>query len=60
MERNIKEIIKRNREALGLDNNDIMPGVLTMLNRFVSVEILEQRKDFGCIIADGLIVGYEQ
>lgn len=60
MERNVKEIIKRNREALGLDNNDIMPGVLTMLNRFVSVEILMQRKDFGCIIADGLIVGYEQ
>lgn len=64
----MKEIIRKNREALGFENNlDIDDNILldsfVTVNRVVDLDIVEQcNTNFECyyILADGLIVGYEK
>lgn len=63
MERDVKEIIKRNREALGLMGSglfdDLLIDSLAVANGIISIATLMRPDATPVILADGLIVAYD-
>lgn len=65
MKRDVKEIIRRNREVLGMYGStridEIVVDSLELANKMVSLETMiksNQNRGTEYILADGLIVGY--
>lgn len=59
----MEEIIRNNRKALGLTEDAVVLDSFTTVNRLTNLGIVEEcskRYNCGYILADGLIVGYEQ
>lgn len=58
MERDVKEIIKRNKDALGHPYDEESINLFEEVNKCVTLETILEFP-VGYILADGLIVGYE-
>lgn len=59
----MEELIKNNRKALGLIEDTIVLDSFVTVNRLTNLGIVEEcskRYNCGYILADGLIVGYDQ
>lgn len=59
MERDVRETIKRNKDALHQPYDDQSIDLFVAVNKCVSLKTISDHEGFGYILADGLIVGYE-
>lgn len=58
MERDVKEIIRRNKDALGQPYDEESINLFEEVNKRVTLQTILEIP-CGYILADGLIVGYE-